>query len=268
MSIGRVDAGTTRDFSHEEIEALHRDASTSAVLNAARRSAGQKGDDVAVRGDDGTLDQSLAEKGCQMSVLEAVELGGQAFEFANAVGLVPHVHGGIAGAALAASEVALPILTLVGTQVSLAEMQDTKDGLRDAATRDVLHAGMLLSLGLPSGFRDAETGKLGVGTTGPAPAKKISDQIKNKPIGATLQLHCDQGVHAAEDLAASGKTQAQFFAACAKIKERYDADAALKAGFDAYGWAVRNAPSDAKQMIDDVHARDARYATAHVPVRA
>jgi hypothetical protein len=262
MSIGRVDAGTTRDFSHEEIEALHRDASTSAILNAARLRAGQKGEDVAVRGDDGTLGERLADNKTHVSKGKLALAAIDAIHVSEGIGAL-HLE----GAAASFAAVTLPIGALVSVHVAMAEMQDTKDQTRDAATRDVLHAGMLLSLELPSGFRDAEIDKLGVGTTGQAPAKKIADQIKNKPIGAALQLHCDQGVLAAEDFAASGKTQAQFFAACPKLEERYDADAAFKAGFDAHGWAVKNAPSDAKQMIDDVEARDARYATAHVPVR-
>lgn len=267
MSIHGVGAGTSRDFSREEVDALQHDRSTSAVLNQARRNAGQKGDDVTVRGDDGTLEDKLHDNQLHFSKGKGIVAACDAFHVAEGVGLV-HVGGHGMTAGLLGAAVGVPVLTFIGTQVALAEMQDTKDSTRDAATRDVLHAGMLLSLELPDGFVAKETGKLGVGTTGQAPAKKVSDQIRNTPLGATLQLHCDQGVHAAQDFLASGRSKEAFLATSSKLAERYASDAAFRAGFDAYVWASKEAPADAKSMDANIVKRDARYQSAGVPVRA
>jgi hypothetical protein len=271
MSVRAVGATTHRDFSREEVDELRHDRSTSAVLNEARRGAGQKGNDVAVRGDDGTLDDKLGHNKKHLSVGKVIAVVADAAHLAEGLewihvgghGMRAGVSTGVMGAAIA-----LPVAGWVGSQVAMAEMQDAKDSTRDAATRDVMRAGMLLSLELPSGFVDGETTKLGVGTTGQAPAKKLSDQLKGTPLGATLQLHCDQGVHAAQDCLASGRSQAEHFAANPKLAERYASDAAFRAGFDAFVWASKEAPADAKQMDENVKARDARYQSAGVPVRA
>lgn len=271
MTIQGVGAATNRDFSREELDALHEDRSTSAVLNQARKNAGQKGDDVTVRGDDKTLKDRLHDNQTHVSYGKAALAVGDGLHVAEGIGLL-HVGGhgmaaGVTGGVIAMA-VVLPVSSLIASQVALAEMQDMKDGTRDAATRDVLHAGMLLSIELPKGFVDKETAKLGVGTTGQAPAKRVSDQIKNTPLGATLQLHCDQGVHAAQDLLASGRSQKEFLDCNPKLAERYAGDAAFRAGFDAYVWASKEAPADAAEMRKNIEQRDARYQSAGVPVRA
>ena len=263
--ITRTEAGTTRDFTSAELDAMRDDKSTSETLNAARRKAGQKGDDVTVRGDDKPLAHALEEKKTHIAVGETLSSGLHAAEISGALGL----HIPIIGKALHGPTgiVLAGVATLAGIHVSMWEMQKTKDGLRDAATRDTLHAGMLLSLELPSGFVGAEVSRRGVSTTNTSPAVKVKDQITGTPLATTLQLHCDQGVVAAEDFQASGKTKEAFFAMCPKIAERYASDAAFRAGFDALAWAKTNAPEDAKQLVADVHARDARYAAANIQYR-
>lgn len=270
MSVQGVSAATKRDFTQEEVDALHRDASTSNALNQARRSAGQKGEDVTVRGDDRTLDEELRGHKAHISIGKAACAVFDGLHVAEGAGLV-HVgsHGAAASVTLgvAAMSIGVPVLTLIGSQVALAEVQNTKDGMRNAATRDVLHAGMLLSLELPNGFVARETGKLGVGTTGQAPAKKVSDQIRNTPLGATVQHHCDQGVHAAQDCLALGWSSEKFLTAHPKLAERYASDAAFRAGFDAYVWASQERPEDARTMDENLKARDVRYQSAGIPVR-
>ena len=263
--ITRTEAGTTRDFTHPEIEAMREDKGTSAALNTARRNAGQKGDDVAVRGDDSTLGRVLDEKKTHLAVGETFSSGLHAAEISGALG----IHIPVVGKALHSpwGVVIAGVATLAGIHVAMWEMQKTKDGLRDAATRDTLHAGMLMSLQLPSGFLGEEVSRLGVSTTNTSPATKVKDQITGTTLAVTLQLHCDQGVSAAEDFDASGRTKEEFFAMCPKIAERYAADAAFRAGFDALVWAKKNAPGDAKQLVADVHARDARYAAANIQYR-
>jgi len=263
--ITRTEAGTTRDFTHAEIEAMREDKSTSAALNAARRNAGQKGDDVTVRGDDPTLGRVLEEKKSHVAIGETFSSGLHAAEISGALGL----HIPVVGKALHTKLgiVLAGVAMLAGIHVAMWEMQKTKDGLRDAATRDTLHGGMLMSLQLPSGFVGQEIARLGVSTTSASPATKVKDQITGTTLAVTLQLHCDQGVGAAEDFGASGKTKEEFFAMCPKVAERYAADAAFRAGFDALVWAKKNAPEDAKQLLADVHARDARYAAANIQYR-
>lgn len=271
MTIQGVGAETRRDFNEEELGELRRDASTSATLNQARRNAGQRGVDVTVRGDDGTLGDVLDGHGSHVSAGKAAAGLLDAAHIAEGIGMF-HVggHGMVSGmtAGVVAMAVAVPVGTLVASQVALAELQNTKDDTRDAATRDVLHAGMLLSLELPKDFVARELDKLGVGTTGRAPAKKVSDQLTCTPLGVTLQHHCDRGVHAAQDFLAFGRTKDAFFAAHPNLAERYASDAAFHAGFDSYVWAVSQSPTDAKAMDEGLKARDARYQSAAVPVRA
>lgn len=263
--ITRIEAGTTRDFTHTEIEAMREDKDTSTALNAARRKAGQKGEDVTVRGDDPTLGRVLEEKKTHVALGETFSSGLHAAEISGALG----IHIPVVGRALHSpmGVVIAGVATLAGIHVAMWEMEKTRDGLRDAATRDTLHAGMLMSLQLPSGFIGDEVARLGVSTTNKSPSTKVKDQITGTTLAVTLQLHCDQGVSAAEDFEASGKTKEEFFAMCPKIAERYSADAAFRAGFDALVWARKNAPEDGKQLIADVHARDARYAAANIQYR-
>lgn len=108
---------------------------------------------------------------------------------------------GVAGAAL---EALLPAASFAASQYGLASMEATKTDTRDGATRDVMRGGMLLSLELPSGYVDSAMPR-DAGTAGRSPARKICDQIKNTPLGATLQLRCDQGIRAAEDFAGPPK---------------------------------------------------------------
>ncbi len=252
MSVNRVASGTNTRFSPEEEEALRKDDSTSKSLNDARRKAGQKGDDVAVRGDDNTLAHELEHKKTHLSVGKAALAAIDGLHLFGAVGTLPHVFHS------PAAIVAAGVATLAGIHVAMWEMQDQKDGLRDAATRDVLHAGMLMSLELPKGFVDQETSKLGVGTTGQAPAKKVSDQIIGTPLGATMQRHCDEGIRAAQKYGDPSHPA---------IAERYKSDAAFRAGFDGLMWAEKHNPADAKQLKDDVEMREQHYAAAHVQLR-
>jgi hypothetical protein len=265
--IHRAEAGTNRDFTSAELDEKRSDDArgTSDALNRARRAAGQHGADVAVHGEDGALNQAL-EKKTHVAIGESVSAGVDALEISGALGIhVPvvskalHGHVGISLAGVA---------TLAGIQVAMWEMQKTKDGRRDAATRDALHAGMLMSLELPSGFVDAEVARLGVGTRNTDSSVKVKNEIASSPLAAELQLQCDQGVLAAEDFLRSGKgTKEAFFAMSRKTAERYAEDAVFRAGFDALVWANQNAPEETARLLVDVQARDARDAAAHSQCR-
>lgn len=268
MTIQNVGRGTTRDYTEEEIAALHANGSTSAALNEARRRTGDKGGDVAVRGEgDVGLERQLETNKTDATLWDA---GFGLLDVAGMVGIVgvgPAV-GAASGAAALIADLAPAIGPFFATQYGLYSMQKTKTETRDAAVRDVMRGAMLLSLELPSGYVDSALPR-DVGTGARAPARKISDQIKLSPLGATLQLHCDQGIRAAEDfLATKGKTKEQFFAGAPKLAERYANDAAFKAGFDALVWAKENAPADRAQMLENLRARDARYAAIDVRVSA
>ncbi len=262
MTIRTISSGTTRDFSNEEVDALHRDDSTGAVLNAARRKTGDTGRDVSMQPGEAGLQRQLA-KNKELDGYSAAAAAGDAVGMAGAVG-IPVVPACLAVAA----EVLLPLGSLAASQYGLASMQATKTDTRDAATRDVMRGAMLLSLELPSGYADAAMPR-DVGTGGRSPAKKISDQLQGTALGTTLQLHCDQGIIAAEDfLASSSKSKEEHLAGRPKLAERYANDPAFKAGFDALVWAKQNAPGDYTQMLDNLRARDVRYAAAQVQVRA
>lgn len=265
MTISNVGAYRDRPLTNDELDAVRRDDSTSANLNAARRNAGAKGDDVVVRGDDGTLDEALEHKKMHFSTFEKVELAAKFFEMGAGVGLIHGARGTAAGVATLGIEVGAPIIALIGTQVAMMEMQDTKDGLRDAATRDVLHGAMLRSLELPKNYVDKEIATLGVSTSAQSPAEKIAQKIRGTPLGATIQHHCDQGVLAAVDFTKTSMTKDQFLTANPNVKARYDGDAAFRAGFD--GYLAASSEADAMRLLSDVKARDARWSNPTVQVR-
>lgn len=258
MLVNRNEAGRTRDYSPEEEKELGSHRSSSQILNDARRAAGMKGPEVAVRGDDQRLDDWLEAQKTEVGVCDALASGHDAIDVGSAIGL----RFGKLGALL---ETPLGIVgtgaaVLLYTQCALANLQNAKDEKRDVATRDTLHGAMLMSLELPQGFRDQEIGKLGLSTTKQSPVIKISDQIIGSPVQAKLQALCDDGVQAAGrmlDVSADAKA---YMKSNPDVAKRYSEDAAFRAGFDAMVWAKKNAPVDGKQMLEDARARDPRSA--------
>jgi hypothetical protein len=70
--VGGVSGSRRPSFSDEEIQAMRKDESTSAIVNAARRDAGFKEKDVSVRGDDKTLDEVLHHRPSHFAIGETI----------------------------------------------------------------------------------------------------------------------------------------------------------------------------------------------------
>lgn len=258
MNVTGVSGKSDPRLSPEEEQALAKNESTSTVVSRARAAAGQRGEEVVVRGDDKTLDEHLREYKTHIGVGKKAAAIMEAGEVATGLGLS-------LGAAFA---VAAPISTWIAGQIAMAEMQYEKDGRRDIATRDTLHAAILQSLDVPEGFRQAEIQRHGVTMTARSPAKKIADQILMSPgARATLQLHCDQGMTAARDMIEGRVDKDAFLKANPKVAERYASDAAFKNGFDAVVWAKKTSDATYAETIQKLEARDARYAATQVTVR-
>lgn len=250
---------------------MRRDETTTTTVYKARRDAGFKDSDVSVRGDDRTLDEVLHDQ--QMHVGVGETLGGacHAIEIGEALGVGEHAMRALGRYPV----VGIPLATFVAGQVGMYEMEKNKMEKKDGATRDQLHAAILVHLDVPTGFKQEEIAKLGVDMHNQSAATKISNQIgfDNKPYAATLQLHCDQGMNAARTMIESGGQKDSFLKANPKIADRYAADAAFHNGFDALCWAKSDSvkeggnPASYAQTLDKLNARDARYEAAHVTYR-
>jgi len=260
--------GSRQAFRDDELEAMRRDETTTTTVNKARRDAGFKESDVSVRGDDRTLNQVLEDHKMHIGIGESFAGAVHTFEVAEAAGFGEH--------ALEAlgrwPHAALPVVAWAAGQYGMYEMEKEKLEMKDGATRDQLHAAILVHLDVPTGFKQEAIAKLGVDMHKRSAAVKISDQIElgNKPYAATLQLHCDQGMNAARTMIESGGQKDAFLKANPKIAERYAADAAFHNGFDALCWAKNDSvkdggdPKSYEAAIASLNTRDARYDAAHV----
>ncbi len=258
-------------FRDDELEAMRRDEATTTTVNKARRDAGFKESDVSVRGDDRTLNEVLDDHKMHVGIGEAVAGGIHTFEVAEGAGLAEHALEKLGRWPHAA----LPLVAWAAGQYGMYEMEKEKLEMKDGATRDQLHAAILVHLDVPTGFKQEEIAKLGVDMRNQSAAVKISNQIAldKKPYAATLQLHCDQGMNAARTMIESGCQKDAFLKTNPKVAERYASDAAFHNGFDALCWAKSDSlkidgdPRSYKAAIASLETRDARYDAAHVTYR-
>ena len=263
--------GSRQQFRDDELDAMRRDESTSTIVNQARRDAGFKESDVSVRGDDRTLKEVLHDRGTHIALGESVGGAAHVIEVGEAVGVGEH-----ASEALGRwPHVAIPVVAFVAAQYGMYEMEKDKMEMKDGATRDQLHAAILVHLEVPTGFKQEEIARLGVSMTKQSAASKISDQFEltDKSRAATLQLHCDQGMNAARTMIESGGQKDAFLKANPEIAKRYAADAAFHNGFDALRWAKNDSvkpggdPASYSAAIKSLNDRDARYDEAHITCR-
>jgi hypothetical protein len=259
-------SGSRERFNDEELQAIRKDESTSTIVNKARRDAGFKEADVSVRGDDRTLNEVLHDRKNHISKGEAAGGVIHAVEVAEAVGVASHAMHSLGRA----PHVVLPVVTLAAAHVNMYEMEKAKAAMKDGATRDQLHAAILDRLEVPSGFRAAEMKRLDVSMTNQSASKKISDQfgLTDKALVATLQLHCDQGMHAARRMIETPNlTKDAFLNANPEVAKRYANDAAFHNGFDALTWAKKDSAATYDATIATLTSRDARYDAANVTYR-
>jgi hypothetical protein len=260
---GGVSSSRERYFSDAEVDAMRKDESTSAIVNKARRDAGFKEKDVSVRGDDKTLNQVLHDRPSHFAAGESIDGAVHVYEVVEALGVGEK----LAHAAGRAGIVGVGIATFVSIQLGMVEMEASKAEMKDGATRDQLHAAVLDRLELPAGFKDQELKKLDVSMTRQSAASKVSDQMDAR--AATLQFHCDQGMHAARTMLEGSKDKDGFLKANPAIAKRYAEDVAFHNGFDALCWTKsKEAPPGAYDaQIKNLESRNARYTAAHITVR-
>jgi len=182
--------GSRQAFRDDELEAMRRDEATTTTVNKARRDAGFKESDVSVRGDDRTLNEVLEHQKMHGGAAEAVAAATHAFELGEALQVGEHTLHGLGRT----PHVVLPLAAFAAGQYGMYEMEKEKLEKKDGATRDQLHAAILVHLDVPTGFKQEEIAKLGVDMRNQSAAVKISNSIAadNKPYAAMLQLHCDQ----------------------------------------------------------------------------
>lgn len=261
--VGGVSGSRQRSFSDEEVDAMRKDESTSTIVNKARRDAGFKESDVTVRGDDKTLNKVLEDRKTHVDKLAAASALTDAAGIVEALGVGESVF----AAAGVAWVVGPPVLSFIAAQGALYEMEKDKAAMKDGATRDQLHAAILDRLDLPAGFKDQEMKKLDVSMTRQGAASKVSDHIDTR--AATLQLHCDEGMHAARTMLEGSQDKDGFLKANPATAKRYAEDVAFHNGFDALCWTKsKEAPPGAYDaQIKNLESRDARYTAAHITLR-
>lgn len=253
-----------RHFSDEEAEALRKDESTSVIANKARRANGGKEADVTVRGDDKTLDQVMQ---AQKKHVDWIEAGAAVLHGADVGVAVGVAHLSVAG------EIALTgggaVLGVAAAHAGMMHMEKVKTERKEGAARDQLHGAIVCTLDVPDGFKTAEVKRLGITMSAQGPASKVADQITPEQ-RATLQMHCDRGMHGAKEMIEGGQTKEAFFAAHPDVKTRYDADAAYRNGFDALVWSKSQNDGGAtyKAQLAKLESRDGWYGQACIQVRS
>lgn len=269
-----VNGSRERHFTNDEETALRKDESTSAIANAARRANGGKEGDVTVRGDDKTLDQVMHDqKGFdRINKVEAAAAAVHGADvFANVLGA--HASTAAGATALAIGEIGLAaggaVLGVAAAHANMIHMEHVKTERKEGASRDQLHGAIAWTLDIPDGFKNEEAKRLGITLAAHGPAVKIGQQF-TKAQDATLQMHCDKGMHGAQEMMASGQSKEAFLASHPAIKERYDADAAYRCGFDSLVWSKSQSDGDAtyKEQVDKLQARDGWYAESCISVRS
>jgi hypothetical protein len=265
--VGGVSGSRQRSFSDEEVDAMRKDGATSEVVNKARRDSGFKEHDVSVRGDDPTLNQVLERRKTHLSIAQGVEAASATLDAAGvieALGVGEKFFHALGRAGVWGP----PVLALAAAHAGMIEMELDKAAMKDGATRDQLHAAILDRLELPPAFKDQEMKRLDVTMTKQSAAVKVSDQIGAH--AATLQLHCDEGMHAARAMLEGTAGKDAFLKANPAIAKRYAEDVAFHNGFDALSWAKNDKSAPAGTYAAEIHnleSRDARYAAANVTVR-
>ena len=251
------------EYSSSDVAGIkgHEKDSTNAAMNQIRRSAGYSGD-LAIRADDETANEIRErEEAMSPANLGRATAGG-------ALHIVAEGLGETAGAGLAVAAGAVAELLAVKHEIG------TADALGAATERDHARLAMLSQLDLPAGFKEERIERLaGKHTEGlKGAAQKIAEQIKLDPkahaLFARVQLHADQGMHAALEL---GKGDfAAYMKGHPEAARRYQEDDAFRQGFDAITWAsdAKREPCVLADTVAALHARYARYDVAQVQWRA
>lgn len=261
-------------FSPEEIEAMHQNQSTELVVNQVAKHAGYNGEAIDIHGRDKTFKELRAE---------FKEKEGVAYAKHHVIGHVKaHVEEKIVETAIEHFVSKTAAAAVEGMGIGIAAGKMTYEGLvrreeknregkemAKALARDEMVNGLTLKLELPFGFKQSQCAERDYSTRSSASlGQKMTTELngRDKASLAVLQLHCDEGMHAARDMFAMGKTKEALFAQNPSIRARYESDAAYHLGFDALVWAKKDANTYA-ETVGSLKQRDARYEANHIPVK-
>jgi hypothetical protein len=140
--VGGVGSSSRQQSRDDELDAMRKDESTSAIVNKARRDAGFKEADVTVRGDDRTLQELLHDHHGEIGVGEAVGGAIHGAHIVEALGVGHHTLEAAPKLAFHAAW-ALPVAAWAAGQYGMYETEKWKMEMKDGATRDQLHAAIL-----------------------------------------------------------------------------------------------------------------------------
>jgi hypothetical protein len=235
--------------------------STVRVMNDIRADAGYK-TWVEFGADDKTATETKAEQ----EELSASNLGLHGAGGVLHIAAEGFVEGSLAGAGLVTTGVIIELFA-TGKEIIAG------DEISSAAERDTMHAAMLANLDVPKGYKEEKMRKIMSKYTDgwQSGAQKIAEQARLNPADrrkmALVQIHADQGANAARRMLDANMSREKFLEQNPSIAKRYLTDPAFHHGFDSMEWAKKAGPNEYKAAVDDLEARDARYAAAHVSVR-
>ena len=138
-----------------------------------------------------------------------------------------------------------------------------------ALSKDEVRVAMLTQLELPKSYKADEIAKRKGADSSQSVPMRMVDAFKtvDKNVVARLQLNADRGMHAAQDLIASGSTIDKFLQANPSVAEALKKDAAFRAGFHGLVWTKANAPAEYKDAIKQLEGRDCWYSQSNVSIR-
>jgi hypothetical protein len=222
---------------------------------------------MAIRGDDKSYDELIEEyKSVRENKPATVETGAHAIEVGGDVIGIHVLEAGVIGTGAA---VLLPVVGLGAGASELRETNVRGQELSRAAAKDEEHVALLTHLELPASFKQSELAKYShAGKEAQSGAQKMTTMMASvdRPLVRALQLQCDRGMNAAVAMDREGVSKQAFFADHPTVAERYDSDAAFRAGFDA----VTNTPKGSSEYTTlraGLELRDDSYRLANIAVR-
>lgn len=223
---------------------------------------------VAIRGDDGSWREVKADQNSfgEEAPHIAAHAGHAALEALDGAEML------FGGGALAGAGVgALGAAGLILGGLELYEAHEKADAQKAALSKDNARAAMIANLDLPPGYKgmrlDSDLKHVGKETR--SEAFKMTEAVRADRKGcALLQLHCDRGMNAGRDWAASGMTKEAFLKANPKIADACSKDPAFKEGFEAFVHTTKHGTeAEVKEMNRKLDERDGWYAQDHVAIR-
>jgi len=271
MNVPGASSPRNHHFSREEEEELHKDPSTSAILNKVRSDANIGGPGIEVRGDDKTWRATKQEQQSHVGVAGGLSIAHAAAEAVHLAELHTVEAATLGGLSVAGGLVIAG--TLGGAALGVSEwLEAHHKGKEQAAalTKDEMHVAMLTQLDLPNGYKAGQIAQRSqAGSSAQSVAMKMATPFStiDKPLLATMQLHADRGMRSGLDFLESGMPKDRFLAANPKIAEAYAKDPAFHDGFDSMEWAKKQGPGEYEATKAKLNERDGWYQQSNVTYR-